>query len=234
MKISIIIPCYNEEKNISKLVEKFRELLEIKKNMDLELILVNNGSGDNTGHEIELFAEKNKFIKPVVVEVNQGYGYGILAGLSVASGNWLGWMHADLQSDPLVFGKMFDSAQTEKSSFLYKGSRKKRPLVDTIFTIGMSLFETLYLGVCLWDINAQPTLMDRAYYETWKEPPYDFSLDLFVYYMAKKMKVKVKRFKSKQYKRENGISSWNNGMKARFILIKRVVLYSRKMKNSCH
>lgn len=230
MKASIIIPCYNEEKNIAGLVERFKQFVKYENIPELELVLVNNGSKDNTEYEILKFAADNSFIKLAKVEVNQGYGYGILTGLKTATGDWLGWMHADLQSNPDVFVKMFKCAYYEKGSFLYKGSRKNRPVSDTLFTLGMSCFESIYLGVGLLDINAQPTLLDRKYYECWKEPPYDFSLDLFVYYLAKRKKVEIKRFKSKQYQRENGVSSWNTGMQARIKLIKRVISYSRQMK----
>lgn len=231
MKASIVIPCYNEEKNIRRLTERFQVVAKKMGEIELELVLVDNGSHDNTQREIQACAECFDFIKLAKVEVNQGYGFGILTGLTAATGDWLGWMHADLQSDPDVFIKMFECATKEEGNFLYKGSRKNRPFLDTLFTIGMSIFETLYLGVGLWDINAQPTLLDRGYYESWREPPHDFSLDLFVYYFAKKRHVIVKRFESIQYEREAGVSSWNTGMSARFKLIKRVLSYSKQMKN---
>ena len=230
MRASIIIPCFNEEKNIIKLVERFKTIA-LSNMVDLELVLVDNGSKDGTIDEIMKVADQNKFVKPVKVEVNQGYGFGILSGLKEANGDWLGWMHADLQSDPEIFIEMFRSAINEDGDFLYKGKRKNRPIVDTLFTIGMSCFETIYLGTRLWDINAQPTLLSKKYYQTWTNPPYDFSLDLFTYYMAKKQNIRIKRFESVQRVRENGVSSWNTGMKARIKLVKRVLAYSKEMKN---
>lgn len=227
MKVSIIIPCYNEEKNIVEIVKKFRHLFE---KYDIELILVDNGSKDGTRREIESIREKEANIKLVVVEENQGYGYGILSGLQAASGEILGWMHADLQSDPNVFCNMIEQAKNENIDFLYKGKRSNRPILDTFFTIGMSIFETIFLRKLLWDINAQPTLLSRGFYKEWKNAPYDFSLDLYVYYLAKVKQIKILRFKSVQYERLNGVSTWNTGMSARIKLIKRVFSYSKKMK----
>lgn len=134
MKYSIVIPCYNEENNVSELVKRF---IEISKNYDIELVLVDNGSSDGTRKEIDFFAEKHGFITPCYVEVNKGYGFGILSGLEKARGKYLGWMHADLQSDPNVFCSMMDSAIHEKDNFLYKGSRKNRPMLDTVFGIAL-------------------------------------------------------------------------------------------------
>ena len=83
MKFSIIVPCYNEEKNLNRLVEEFKKNL-IDKHYNVEVILVNNGSTDNSKEIMEQIEKKYKFIKIETVEVNQGYGFGILSGLKVA------------------------------------------------------------------------------------------------------------------------------------------------------
>ncbi len=85
-KTSIIVPCYNEKENIRMLAARFARL---KSKYQIELILVDNGSDDGTEEEIIKCAEKYSFILPEKVEVNQGYGYGILKGLQRASGTWL-------------------------------------------------------------------------------------------------------------------------------------------------
>ena len=103
--------------------------------------------------------------------------------------------------------------------------------MDKLFTIGMSFYETLMLHTKLWDINAQPTIISKEFFNKWENPPYDFSLDLYAYYMAKKMKLKIYRYKVVQHEREEGESSWNTGMNARIKLIKRVIEYSKKLKN---
>lgn len=230
--VSIVVPCYNEEKNISPLVNRFREARK-KIVADLELILVNNGSTDRTGERIETYARRYRWITRVTVLENKGYGYGISMGLKAAKGDWLGWIHADLQTDPVIFRIMLKAAQTEQGGFLYKGQRKKRPLLDSLFTIDMGLFESFYLGTYLNDINGQPTLMTRDVYQKLKfvNAPHDFSLDLYVYYMAKKRGIVIKRFEAVQYKRKFGKSKWNSGGLSRARLIKRVVTYSKKMKS---
>ena len=94
----------------------------------------------------------------------------------------------------------------------------------------MSVFESLYLGKRLWDINAQPTLIHRSFYVQLVNLPYDFSLDLYVYYMARRLKLQVTRVPVIQRNREEGVSSWNNGIKARLKFIKRTIDYSIKLK----
>ena len=128
------------------------------------------------------------FIKIETVEVNQGYGYGILRGLKAASGEFLGWLHADLQFNPSEIEKGIQYIQNNNynNSIFVKGKRTNRPLIDKLFTMGMSLYETIILHTRLSDINAQPTIFSKEFFEKWENPPYDFSLDLYAYYMAKK------------------------------------------------
>lgn len=161
--LSIVIPCYNEEKNIETLVERFSR---IKEKLDLngfELILVDNGSQDKTREKIIQQVNTNDYIKMVSVDLNQGYGYGILQGFKVCGGEWIGWIHADLQLPPEAFCEMIETIKSSYNNdkLFFKGRRENRPFSDTIFTIGMGCFESIYLGKRLWDINAQPTLINK-------------------------------------------------------------------------
>lgn len=230
--ISIIVPCYNEERNIHMLVERFDGIKELLNINGFELILVDNGSQDKTSIEIDKQCEKYDYIKKVSIKKNIGYGYGILQGLYAGSGEWLGWIHADLQSPPEAFVEMVAKVKDyEKNSKLFfKGRRKNRPLLDTLFTIGMGVLESIFLRKKLWDINAQPTLISRSLLKKMENPPYDFSLDLYAYYLAKKLEYDVIRIPVKQKPRVAGKSSWNNGMKARLKLIKRTLVYSFELK----
>ena len=97
MKMSIVIPCYNEEENIPIILDKFDNILT---NEDIEIILVNNGSTDNSDEVLKRLLPKYLFAKTVLVPINKGYGYGIFQGLKEAKGDFLGWMHADMQTDP--------------------------------------------------------------------------------------------------------------------------------------
>lgn len=230
MKYSIIIPCYNEEKNIPLILEKFKEISS--KEFSFELILVNNGSQDNSMNVLESNIEKYNFLKIVEVEKNQGYGYGILKGLQVAEGDYLGWMHADMQTSPNEFNKCIEYVIKENypKRIFMRGLRKNRPIIDLIFTFGMTIFESIYLGRKMYDINAQPTFFSRELYDECNEAPHDFSLDLYIYYKAIIYDYKIIRFPVFQNERIYGVSSWNTGMKSRINQTKKVINYSRLLK----
>lgn len=227
MKLSVVVPCYNEEKNIPLILERFRKLI---KREDIEVILVNNGSTDNSAAVLEELLPRYPFAKTTLVSVNQGYGYGILQGLKECQGEYIGWTHADMQTDPKDIIKALHIIEKVKEPVFVKGNRKGRPFFDVFFTMGMSLFETCYLHKPLYDINAQPNLFPKTFYEEWENPPYDFSLDLYALYMAQVKGVSVIRFPVLFPERIYGESKWNTGLKAKWKFIKRTIAFSVKLK----
>lgn len=231
---SVVVPCYNEEKNIRRLVERFDRIhSSLKENgKKMELILVDNGSVDGSHALIQSIMGSRDYIKEVQVKVNQGYGYGILQGLKACVGEYLFWIHADLQLPPEAILDMIHilDESNQPKGILIKGNRKNRPLSDRFFTFGMSIFESAYLGALMHDINAQPTCIPKSFFETWKNPPSDFSLDLYVYYTAVKSGLKIIRIPVKQSERTEGKSSWNTGLKSRVRLIIHTITYSKTLK----
>lgn len=113
-----------------------------------------------------------------------------------------------------------------------KGLRKKRPLFDQAFTYGMSIFETIYMGETLFDINAQPNIFHRDFFASWNDAPYDFSLDLYAIYMARKQKLDIVRMDVIFPKRIHGVSHWNKDWKSKWKFIKRTVDFSLKLKKT--
>lgn len=214
MKYSIIIPCYNEFDNIDNLV---KELKNFNKKYNVEFILVENGSKDKSREKFKRIENKYKNIKIVYVDNNQGYGYGIKQGLKVAKGDYVGWLHADMQVAPEELIKPFEFLETIDSTdnYLLKGRRKNRSAFDCFFTAGMTFFEFLVFQKRMNDIGAIPVLFNRHLLKDFQEAPNDFSIELYTYYVAKKNNYKIKRFPVILRKREKGNSSWNKGFKSK-------------------
>ena len=230
VEISLVIPCYNEAPSLPELVEGCRALTQ---KADLEVVLVNNGSSDNSAEILEQLLAGQSAVRVVHVAENQGYGFGILSGLRAARGRIVGWTHADLQTDVFDVLKPLEQikALPEGSDYLAKGLRHGRPLSDTVFTFGMSVFETVLLGRVLRDINAQPTLFSSRFLKSWiDQAPADFSLDLFVYYRAKQANIPIIRFPVLFPERKFGSSNWNIDFGSKVKFIKRTIGYSLKMK----
>ena len=228
MKLSIVVPCYDEAENIPLILKRFHEVIERK---DIEVILVDNGSTDDTSQVISRLLPEYSFARTVHIEVNQGYGYGIVQGLKACSGDFIGWTHADMQTDPADLIKALDIIEKNDNDekVFVKGNRKGRQLFDRFFTSGMSIFETLYMGVKLYDVNAQPNVFSRRFFDTWINPPKDFALDLYALYMAQKAGLRIERFDVVFPKRIHGASHWNTGLASKWKFIKRTVGFSRKL-----
>ena len=230
-KISLIIPCYNESKNLPMLISRCKEVAN--KDSNIEIIIVDNGSNDDTSLVLDELTSGLSFITRLEIEVNQGYGHGILTGLAAATGEILSWTHADMQTDlgDVLKGFDFFKSGSNSEELFVKGRRQGRPLADVFFTVGMSIFEILLLRKFMWDINAQPTMFHQKFFLTWNKPPKDFSLDLYAYYMAKKSKLVVKRFPVVFAERVHGVSNWNVGFISKYHFIRRTLLYSFGLKN---
>ena len=225
-RLSIIIPCYNESKNLPLLISRCKEIAN--KGNNIEIIIVDNGSNDDTASVLDELTSNLTFITRVRIEINQGYGHGILVGLAAATGEILSWTHADMQTDlgDALKGLDFFNDESNSEELFVKGKRQGRPLTDVFFTVGMSIFETLLLRKFMWDINAQPTMFHRKFFLTWNKPPKDFSLDLYAYYIAKKSRLRVKRFPVVFAERAHGVSNWNVSFISKYHFIKRTLLYS--------
>lgn len=226
--LTLVIPCFNEEKNIPLILER---LSPVMKRIDVKVLLVNNGSTDGSQEVLNLLIPKYTFAESLRIEKNQGYGFGILAGLRIADGKYIGWTHADMQTDPLDMIRGLEILEKSPNPLTYvKGARKRRPLADQFFTFGMSIFESLYMRAFLWDINAQPNIFPKSFFDKWMDPPSDFSLDLYAYYQAKRLGYKVVRFPVIFPPRIHGHSSWNTGLKSKWKFIKRTFEFSLKLK----
>lgn len=228
-RFSVVVPCYNEAPNIRPLLEAFASA---RGTADFELVMVDNGSSDGTAEELARALPLYPFARSVKVDVNRGYGFGILSGLNAASGEYVGWTHGDLQFGA---GSVFEAAEligkAGGGKVFAKGLRSGRPLLDRFFTAGMSLFETLLMGAPLRDINGQPTLFHRSLMEAWKDPPRDFSLDLYAYASAAKAGFRMVRFRVENLDRTRGVSSWNSGLWSRLRLVKRTIASSVRIRS---
>jgi len=216
MKFSIIIPCYNEAQNLSQMVKR---LTLLHSQEPIEWILVENGSTDESR---SLFAAMEaidgKTIRAVYVERNQGYGYGLRQGLAVATGDYIGWIHADMQIPPEALPPLMRYAAERgmRQRLLLKGKRSNRSLLDRFFTAGMSVLETVLFGTLLSDIGAIPVLFHRDLLPTLLDhAPDDFSIELFTYVMAKRNGLRVVRFPIPLQARKAGASSWNHGFRSK-------------------
>ena len=226
---SIVLPVYNEEKNVWLIAKEYAKINDL---CPIEILFVEDGgSSDNTRIELQKIAKEYPFVKNVFTS-EPGYGISIFNGLKNATSNYIGWTHSDLQTDPRDTLKAYRriAKNSDNKKIFIKGQRYGRPLFDRFFTTGMSIFESFFLGTMLWDINAQPNMFHRSFLDMIPNPPHDFSFDLYCYYIAKQNGYEIKKFPVDFKARIHGESHWNTGFSAKFKFIKRTLDFSLKMK----
>ena len=231
--LSIIFPCYNEEKNLALLIKKIIATKKKNYKTRIEFILVNNGSTDNTSKILNKLKHK-KLFKVINIKKNLGYGGGILKGLFSAKGKIISWTHADLQCEPNDVVKAINKYKKEiyKSKTIIKGKRINRRFVDNLFSICMALFTSIVFRIKFNDINAQPKIFHQKFLNNLKKAPKDFSLDLFFLYIAKRKHYKVLEYPVYYKKRFRGIAKGGDSFLGKLLLSIRTFKFiiSLKMK----
>lgn len=227
IKFSLVIPCFNEDKSLKILLPQLVSLVN-RENNDVEFILVNNGSTDRTFELFNKITSNN--ITLINLDKNIGYGGGIKAGLFKSKGDFIGWIHADLQYS--IFEVIAELHKLPEKSEYVKGKRQGRTLFQNFISLNMSIFETMMFKSLVYDINAQPTLFRKNFLAQLKNMPNDFSIDLYSYVMAKKSKLNIARFKVNFIKRSYGKSTWNSGLISLIRMSLRTIKYSISLRKS--
>ena len=236
--LSIIIPCFNEPDNIRLLIQRLKEV-QTSYEGSVEFILVDGCSTDHTQNVIQSeFKDLNQdMYRALLMKKRSGYGHDIVEGLKIARGQILAWTHADMQTDPMDVINAIKGREKEilTHSIIIKGRRKKRPLLDTFLTFGMQVVVFFFLKIYLSDINAQPKIFSRNFFDQYfKNSPSDFSLDLFALYKAKINKWTIVKHPVDFSKRVFGEAKGGGGtFKNRLKLIQRTLKYIRNLSQTC-
>jgi glycosyltransferase involved in cell wall biosynthesis len=224
----IIIPCFNEAASLKVLIKKCEEITNY---CNIRFIFIDNGSTDTTWEIMcasPLSSEKMKFKR---LNKNLGYGGGLLSGLRITEAPYVGWIHADLQVDPSIFIEIIKKIPVNNlTPILIKGKRSNRNLVDTLVSIGMSIFESILFTKLIYEVNAQPTIFSKELNNLMKNPPEDFMLDLYVYVLALRNNYNIQRWSVNFNQRFGGVSSWNNGFSSKLKFISRTMRFSLSLR----
>jgi dolichol-phosphate mannosyltransferase len=123
-KLSLIIPCFNEEKVVNETYKRVKSVLSTI-DCHSEIIFINDGSSDNTYFLLQQLAEKDKSVKVIGFSRNFGHQQSITAGINHCTGDIAAILDADLQDPPEVIPEMLKIMDEEKANVVY-GVRTKR------------------------------------------------------------------------------------------------------------
>jgi dolichol-phosphate mannosyltransferase len=130
MKLSIIVPCYNEEQNIEELYLQTKLVID-KDFEDHEFIFVDDGSKDNTLEELKKLSASDTKVKVIGFSRNFGHEIATACGIDYATGDYNVIMDADLQDPPIVIKDMVNKCVSENYDVVYAVRRTREG--ETIF-----------------------------------------------------------------------------------------------------
>lgn len=180
MKLSLIVPCYNEAEN----VELFRD--EVKKafqgcGFSYELIFIDDGSSDATLHNLKrIFAEQSCPVKVISFSRNFGKEAGLYAGLQYASGDYISLIDADLQQRPETVLEMVTYLEQHPECDVVAAYQDRRREGKVLSFLKKSFYKVINR---LSDVTLQPEASD---FRTFRRSVRDSILELGEYHRFSK------------------------------------------------
>lgn len=203
--LSIVVPVYNEEDSLTLLVQKILKVMPTLKR-SWELILVNDGSTDNSSKLISRIAKENFHIKAVHLARNFGQTAALAAGIDKAEGEIIITLDADLQNDPQDIPSLLETLNKTKADIV-SGWRKDRkdPFLRSLFSEIANRLIARTTGVQLHDIGC--TL--KAYRkEVFKNLSLYGEMHRFIPALAATQGFKVVEIPVKHHPRQSGQSKY--------------------------
>ncbi|MBL7647421.1 MAG: glycosyltransferase family 2 protein [Candidatus Hydrogenedentes bacterium] len=106
--VSVVVPLYNEQDNVAPLAEKILDAFAPLSEYDLECILVNDGSTDQTGDRLAEAQLQDPRVRPLTLVRNSGQSAAVVAGMRHARGEFILTLDGDLQNDPADFPRFLE------------------------------------------------------------------------------------------------------------------------------
>ncbi|MGH7465661.1 MAG: glycosyltransferase family 2 protein [Longimicrobiales bacterium] len=202
------MPCYNEQESVGITVRRLVTVFAAAGH-DLELITVDNGSSDRTGEILSRLAREYPSVRPHRIDVNRGYGNGLLAGIPHARGKWIGFIPADGQIDAEDVVRLYECAVDTDGNVVAKARRRFRMdgLQRKFVSIGYNvMIRMLWPRLDSLDINGTPKILPRQALLAMQLESQGWFLDPEIMLKAHAMGMRVLEFNVFARMRGSGVS----------------------------
>ena len=202
------MPCYNEQEVIPYTIPQFVEAFE-KAGRRLELVACDNGSSDRTSEIIQGFIAQGLPIVYHRIDVNEGFGNGVLRSIPLCTAPWIGVMPADGQTDAEDVVRLFEVVRHASPMTIAKVRRRFR--MDGLPRKVVSIIYNLMV-FCFWprlgslDINGNPKIMHRDVIDALDLRSKQWFLDAEIMVKAHYLGVRVLEMNVFARMRSNGLS----------------------------
>jgi glycosyltransferase involved in cell wall biosynthesis len=149
--LSVFFPAYNEQENISRTVRLAVKFL-VKNKINYEILVIDDGSIDNTADEVKKLSIKNKKIKLITHKKNRGYGGALRTGMSKAGYEWICFTDSDGQFNFSELERFFPHIESHDLIVGYRQKRKDNAL-RRLFARLLQWGDFILFGIWLRDID---------------------------------------------------------------------------------
>ncbi len=227
MKITVIVPAYNEEKTIGRIVQDIDSIFR-GRYKDYEILVMNDCSTDSTLEIVNQLKKKIKRLKVYTNEKNRGKTMTVLKGISISDAEIVSFIDADYQYDPLDLPTVIDKVANEGFD-ICTGIRQRRK--DNFYRLfmsrGFNSFNRVMFGIKIKDVNCglkaiRKNCFDRIRIEYTNAP---WFIDTELLAKAYRRKMRVAQVPIRHHERKEGRSKVS-GIK----LAIETILYGIKLK----
>ena len=142
-RVSVVIPCYNEEENIPVLARQIEEVFERLPEYPYECLFVDDGSTDGTREQLRLLALEKPCVRPLHLVCHMGQSAALVAGMRSARGAYILTLDGDLQNDPSDFPRFLELLQDYDCVCGYRTDRQDTWLRGIVSKAGNAVFGCL-------------------------------------------------------------------------------------------
>ncbi len=225
LAVSVVLPCYNEASCLRTTVPQLVDAFASQGDR-FEIILVDNGSTDDTGQTIDDLVAATPSIRKATVEVNRGQGLGIRTGLNASRGRIIGYVNADGQVLPEDVVRVYLAGKNAPRPVLSKARREDRHdgIRRAIISLGYNaLMKLFFPGMPSSDVNANPKFLPAECLSRMDLLSDDWFLEAEVMLKAQHMRLDVVEVDVAGMAREAGRSHVRNSTILEFV--KNMVIY---------
>jgi len=223
MKLSVVIPVYNEKDTIEKIVDLVRGVSDVEK----EIIIVDDGSTDGSVDILKKIGEKYPDIKIVIKGVNKGKGDTLKVGFKETTGDYVIIQDADLEYDPQDYTKLIRALGEEDADVIYgsrfSGSYEKMSTLHYFGNKLLTLSTNVLFGVMLTDMETCYKLMPGDFIRkvNIKSEKFDFEPEITAKILKAGLKIKEVpiTYRGRDFNEGKKIT-WRDGFNALHTLIK--------------
>jgi glycosyltransferase involved in cell wall biosynthesis len=166
VKLSVVVPAHNEAERVKPMLDAYTSFYEARYGDDMELIVVVNGSTDETEGIVKAYAERHPQVRPLVESRPVGKGGAVILGFAAARGDLVGFVDADGSTSPAAFQDLVDHIGDAGAIIATRWHRDaevspRQPLSRRVASRMFNLLVRLLFGLRLSDTQCGAKLLAR-------------------------------------------------------------------------